>query len=185
MGKVIEADEQLMAEVALDRREPLGTLIRRYACPLLTFIERMIGNRHRSEELFQEVFLAVWVERRRYEFPRPFRAWLFGIALNKCRNEFRRHRPLSVPLNEQLAISAAPVATAPDDAAIATETALIVQTAVARLPDQQRLVVVLHVWNGLSYGEIAGIMERSESTVRSNMFQALTSLRQFLEPRMR
>jgi RNA polymerase sigma-70 factor (ECF subfamily) len=185
MGKTIEADEHLMAQVALDRREPLGTLIRRYACPLLTFIERMIGNRHRSEELFQEVFLAVWIQRRSYDFPRPFRAWLLGIALNKCRNEFRRHGPPAVSLDEQTAVSAARVATAPDVAAIATETAAIIQTAVGRLPEQQRLVVVLRVWNGLSYVEIANIMERTESTIRSDMFHALASLRKYLEPRMR
>ena len=69
-------------------------LIRRHASRLLTYIQRMIGDRHRSEELFQEVFLAVWSKRRQYKFPRPFRAWLFGIATNQCRSEFRKARPV-------------------------------------------------------------------------------------------
>lgn len=67
-----ERDEWLMAQLALGKRDHLEPLIRRYANPLLTFIQRMIGDRHRSEELFQEVFLAVWVKRRQYQFPRPF-----------------------------------------------------------------------------------------------------------------
>src|SRR5262249_32494482 len=48
MGKVVETDEQLMAQVAQSGREALGILLRRYANPLLTFIRRMIGDRHRS-----------------------------------------------------------------------------------------------------------------------------------------
>ena len=73
----------------------------------------------------------------------------------------------------------------PDEAAVATETASIVQTAVARLPEQQRMVVVLRTWNGLSYRAIAQIMERAESTVRSEMFHGLAAMRKYLEPRLR
>jgi RNA polymerase sigma-70 factor (ECF subfamily) len=185
MGKVVETDEQLMAQVAQNCREPLGILLRRFASPLLTFIQRMVGDRHRSEELFQEVFLAVWTERRRYQYPRPFRAWLYGIALNKCRNDFRRHRSFRLTPTESIPLVVAAGAGGPAEAAVATETAAIVQAAVARLPEQQRMVVVLRVWNGLPYFEIAKILERAESTVRSEMFHALASLRKFLEPRLR
>jgi RNA polymerase sigma-70 factor (ECF subfamily) len=185
MAKAVEPDEQLMAQVARDQREPLAVLLRRYGSPLLTFIQRMIGDRHRSEELFQEVFLAVWISRRQYAFPRPFRAWLFGIALNKCRGEFRNARPSAVSFDEQRQLGATPQPAGPDDAAIAVETAAIVQTAVMRLPEQQRQAVVLRVWNGLSYAEIADIMQRAESTVRSDMFHGLAALRKYLEPRLR
>jgi RNA polymerase sigma-70 factor (ECF subfamily) len=185
MGKLVETDEQLMAQVAQNVREPIGILLRRYASPLLTFIQRMVGDRHRSEELFQEVFLAVWTERRRYEFPRPFRAWLYGIAFNKCRNDFRRHRSFRLTPPEALPLVVATGATGPAEAAVATETAAIVQAAVERLPEAQRTVVVLRVWNGLPYFEIANILDRTESTVRSEMFHALASLRKFLEPRLR
>src|SRR6266851_1783579 len=82
-------EEWLMAQVARGKREALEPLIRRYASPLLTFIQQMIRDRHRSEELFQEVFLAVWVKRRQYAFPRPFKAWLYAIAVNKCRASLR------------------------------------------------------------------------------------------------
>lgn len=62
-----EPDERLMQQVALGQRDPLEVLLRRYASPLLTFIQRMIGDRHRAEELFQEVFLAVWIRRGAYD----------------------------------------------------------------------------------------------------------------------
>ena len=91
-----ERDEWLMAQLARGEREYLEPLVRRYASPLLTFIRRMIGDRHRSEELFQEVFLAVWTKREQYQFPRSFRAWLFGIAVNKCRADYRSQPACSI-----------------------------------------------------------------------------------------
>src|SRR5262245_49892609 len=62
-----ERDEWLMGQVALGKRECLEPLVRRYASPLLTFIRRMVGDAHRSEELFQDVFLAVWNKRTQYQ----------------------------------------------------------------------------------------------------------------------
>jgi RNA polymerase sigma-70 factor (ECF subfamily) len=181
-----ERDEWLMAQLARGKREYLEPLVRRYANSLLTFIRRMIGDRHRSEDLFQEVFLAVWTKRDQYEFPRSFRAWLFGIAVNKCRAEYRTHAATSVvSLVDDPPAFARTSDASPVDAAIATETADLIATAVARLPDQQRAAVVLRIWNGLSYAEIAESVGRSEATVRSNMHHALAALRKILEPRLR
>ena len=65
-----DRDEDLMANVALGQRAPLEILVRRHGSALLTFIRRMVGDPHRSEELFQDVFLAVWRKRQQYQFPR-------------------------------------------------------------------------------------------------------------------
>ncbi len=172
-----------MANVAQGQRELLEPLVRRYASPLLTFIRRMVGDVHRSEELFQEVFLSVWAKRRQYRFPRPFKAWLYAIALNKCRADFRV-RPLPT---QEVHDGLAPVSTGPtpDESAISTETATLVSSAVMQLPPQQRSVVVLRIWDELSYAEIATAVGRSEGTVRSNMHHGLASMRKFLEPRLK
>jgi RNA polymerase sigma-70 factor (ECF subfamily) len=178
MDQAHEPDERLMQQVAQGRAEPLSVLLRRYSTPLLTFLRRMSGDHHRSEELFQETFLAVWAGRKKYQYPRPFRPWLFGIAQNKCRAEYRRAGARPVALDEE----AVPTAGGPSpvEAAIATETAALVEKAVLELPAQQRTVVVLRVWNGFSYAEIADALERTESAVRSNMFHGLGTLRKSL-----
>lgn len=178
-------DEKLMRQVALGKREQLGVLLRRYASGLLTFIGRMIGDPHRSEELFQEVFLAVWSRRRKYRYPRPFRSWLFGIAANKCRADFRRKAPLpAADAGTSPVESLAAAGPSPVEAAVASETATIVAAAVAQLPPGQRTVVVLRVWNGLSYRQIGEIVDRTEATVRSHMFHGLAAMRRYLEPRL-
>src|SRR3954451_5392333 len=93
-------DEDVMAEVALGQSQRLEQLVRRHATPLLTFIRRLVGDRHHSEEIFQDVFLAVWTKRHQYEFPRSFKNWLYAIALNKCRARHRSRVLVSVPLAE-------------------------------------------------------------------------------------
>jgi RNA polymerase sigma-70 factor (ECF subfamily) len=177
-------DEELMMRVAAGNREAMGPLVRRYASPLLTFIRRMTGDWHRAEELFQEAFLAVWQHRGRYEYPRPFRPWLFGIAMNKCRADFRS---LSVTelLQDWLNMPLEADDPTPAEAAIAVETATLVAQGVATLPPKQRAVLVLRLWNGLEYAEIAAALDRTESTIRSQMFRALAAMRRYLEPRMR
>lgn len=180
-----ERDEWLMAKVAEGRREYVEPLVRRYANPLLTFIRRMVGDAHRSEELFQEVFLAVWRKRRQYRFPRPFKSWVFTIAANKCRAAHRRkHLVAAAPLQDDSRTGPAGVEPTPSENAMATETADMVATAVTLLPPQQRTVLVLRIWQNLSYAEIAEIVGRSEATVRSNMHHALAAMRKHLEPRL-
>jgi len=169
--------------VARGQRDCLEALVRRHATRLLTFIERMIGNRHRAEELFQEVFLTVWIKRYQYEYPRPFKSWLFAIAANRCHAETRgRHPVASLEEADWVPASSAP---SPEETAVATETAALVASAVTLLPVLQRTVVVLRVWEGMSYAEIAETLGRTEATVRSHMHHGLTALRKYLEPRLR
>lgn len=173
-----------MAQVADGKRDLMEPLVRRYANSLLTFIRRMIGDHHRSEELFQEVFLAVWLKRRRYQFPRPFKAWLFAIALNRCRADFRKRRPvLTLDYNEADPAADNPKQS-PPDVLVSHETAHLVAQAVAQLPTQQRTVMVLRVWHELPYAEIAAVVGRSEATVRSHMHHGLLALKKILEPRL-
>jgi RNA polymerase sigma-70 factor, ECF subfamily len=177
-----ERDEWLMAQVALGKRDFLEPLIRRYASPLLTFIQRMTGDAHKSEDVFQEVFLAVWAKRSKYQFPRPFRSWLYAIAVNQCHALARKRPFASAPFSEDSAGAVA--GPSPADTVIATETAALVAAAVAQLPTQQRAVVALRVWNGLSYAEIADALDRTEATVRSHMHHGLAAMRRYLEPRI-
>ncbi|HEX4141949.1 MAG TPA: sigma-70 family RNA polymerase sigma factor [Pirellulales bacterium] len=176
-------DEWFMGQVAQGKRECLGPLLHRHAAGLLTFIQRMVGNHHQSEELFQEVCLAVWTHSRSYQPPRSFKSWLFGIAVKKCRAEYRKQAFWIGRAKQEPTMLTDPAAT-PLDAAIQGETARLVADAVAQLPLAQRTVLVLRAWNHLSYPEIAEIVGRSEVTVRSHMFHGLASLRKYLEPRM-
>ena len=175
-----ERDEWLMAQVALGRQDALEILLRRYASPLLTFIRRMIGDHHRSEELFQEVFLAIWQKRHQYKMTLSFRGWLYAIALNTCRAEFRRVR-LTCRVLQQDEVSSPGGCGPAGELLISTEDSTLVLSALRRLPMNQRAVAVLRIWSGLSYAEIAAALGRREGTVRAHMHHALISLRECME----
>jgi len=72
----------------------------------------------------------------------------------------------------------------PAEAAVSAETANLVAAAVAQLPPQQRMVVLLRTFSGLSFAEIGQAIGRSEVTARSHMHHALCGMRRYLEPRM-
>ena len=174
-----------MGQVARGKREQLDILVRRYASPLLTFITRMTGDNHLAEEVFQEVFLIVWKKRRQYNENLAFKPWLYRIAVNKCREKYRVKK---IPISHSCPDEKSPVFVSndplPNEIAVAAETSIMVNEAVATLPEKQRAVLVLRVWSKMPYSDIAEILGRSEGTVRSNMHHALAALRVYLEPRM-
>lgn len=176
-------DAVLMREAALGDRGSFEKLVRRHANGLLTFIAGTIGNRHLGEELFQEVVLTVWQKRQQYDYPRPFKPWLYKIAINRCRLEFRRAPPRTAELPvENLVASSEP---SPVEAAIGVETQAAVKFAVSQLGARQRVVVVLRIWNDLPYREIAEILGVAEATARAYMFHALNAMRKQLETRLK
>ena len=178
-----QSDEWLMGQVVSGKRDCLESLVRRYATPLLTYLTRMCGDRHRAEELVQEVFLAVWTKRKTYKLNKQFKAWLYTIATNKCRSAFRgaKGKPMA-SLDDAVGFSPPEENAGPMEAAVGVESAHIVTAAVAALPEQQRMVVTLRIWGGMSYAEIAASAGRTEATIRSHMHRALQSLRESLTP---
>jgi RNA polymerase sigma-70 factor (ECF subfamily) len=173
-----EGDEELMRSTAAGDAAALEQLVGRYATALFSFFVRLSGKRHQAEELFQEAFLLVWTKRRLYEFPRPFRPWLFALALNLWRAQVRQ-RPPPTPL---AAVDVLDPGTPPDAGAEAEETASLVARAVLALPPRQREVVILRIWEELPYARIASIVGVPEATARSHMRLALAALRTQLSP---
>jgi RNA polymerase sigma-70 factor (ECF subfamily) len=177
-----DGDEAVMALVARGQSHKLEALIRRHATSLFGFIRRLVGDRHRSEELFQEVFLTVWTKRSQYTFPRSFKNWLYAIALNKCRALFRDRSRGQVSLNGHDVMANADIS--PIDAVLADETADTVGRALLTLPTQQRAVVTLRIWENMPYARIATIVDCSEATARSHMHLGLRELRRVLQPQL-
>lgn len=171
-----EPDELLMAQVAKGRGESLEPLVRRYTVPLVSFLHRMTGKYDRAEDLFQETFLAVWRKRATYQFPRPFKPWVYAVALNTCRAEFRGREDFEM-LPTDVAVSDP---SDPVEKSIATETSTRIAKVIELMPPIQRAVVAMRIWDGLGYPEIAEAIGRSEATVRSHMSHGLAELRKAL-----
>ena len=168
------SDEHLMLEVRGGARPAFEALFARYRDVVWRFYRRRIADPGRAEELVQDVFVAILEGARRYEPRAAFRTYLFGIAYNLLLAE-RRTEKRSVARNETDPL--------PDDVGSATpdvEGALWVRRALSTLEPEDREIVMLREYEGLSYAEIADVMQLPLNTVRSRLFRARTHLRDVL-----
>jgi RNA polymerase sigma-70 factor, ECF subfamily len=164
------SDEALMLAVKAGSRPDFEALFERYKEAVWRFYRRRLDDPGRAEELVQDVFLAILQGARRYEPRAAFRTYLFGIAYNLLLAERRSSvRRCAEPLPDDLA------STAPD-----AEGALWVRRALATLEPEQREIVMLREYEGLSYLEIAHVMQLPLNTVRSRLFRARMDLRDAL-----
>lgn len=173
-------------------------LVGRFERPLFRFLLQLTGDAHLAEDLFQETFLRLHRARGSYDPAQPLKPYLYRIALNTVHDARARAaaRPATVSLDQlpsrarqQAADDAGPplqeriTAAAPDpgEDCQRAETRLQVRTALAALPDMEREVVVLRVFEGLTFPEIARVTDTPVATAKSRMLYALRRLRPVLE----
>jgi RNA polymerase sigma-70 factor (ECF subfamily) len=177
-----ESDEALMAAYVAGDRRAFERLFARMAPRVHGFFVRSFGDRALADELLQMTFLKLHQARATYRPDARVRPWLFAIAANVRGDELRRRYRRAEALDEdklERADEAQALAQARDaDAALDdTERAEAVRAALARLPESQRVVVVMHRYEGLTFGEIAKAVGASEGAVRVRAFRAYEALR--------
>lgn len=168
------------------------TLVEIHQFSVIGTIAKMLGAPWEAEDLAQHVFLRVWNSASRYQPNAKFTTWLFTILRNLVYNETRRRRRKPTVSIEERAESGyqvsadnhsfLPESILPDEQALQTELEEAVDKAIQRLPEKQRIALVLRRHQELPYLEIARIMSVSEPAVKSLLFKARTRLRSSLQP---
>jgi RNA polymerase sigma-70 factor (ECF subfamily) len=156
-------DEELLGRVAAGDEPALAALLQRYERPLSRFLHRHTGGRD-VDDLFQESWLRVVRHAQRFDVRQRFSTWLFQIAVNLCRDWFRRQRPVA---EDTVEVAAAPI---PIDERLDAEKLLML------LPEAHREVVILRYFHDLSEEEIARIVDCPKGTVKSRLHNALARL---------
>jgi RNA polymerase sigma-70 factor (ECF subfamily) len=182
------SDIELMLRVKHGDREAFSLLVQRHRKPLINFIYRFTSDPGESEDLAHEVFIKIFQSASRYEPKAAFSTWLYRIATNLALNYLRDHRPQRVTSldggseeeqdrsRSELRDKAALV----EDQLLAQERVRQIREALAALPENQRLAVVLTKYQGLSLKETAEVMKCSEVAVKSLIFRAYAALREKL-----
>lgn len=169
-------DEALMAAYVLEEdRSAYETLFRRYAPRLRGFFLRSVGDEQVALDLVQKTFLHVHRARKDFRQGSRFKPWLYTIATNVKRELYRRRRRKP---ETSLDPDQHPMPTSQPEASTATERA--VRRALQQLPDGQREVVMLHWYEGWSFGEIAEMVGASRSAVKVRAHRAYKVLRDIL-----
>src|SRR5215212_483594 len=178
------SDEDLMRRTQLNNdRQAFSLLYERYSASVLSYLYRMLGNLEDVESIGQEVFLRAFRFAPTYRYPQKFSTWLFTITRNLAINQSRRRKRSPIrnitELNlEGVDISGDPyqvAAKATDDLEKREEIAQVLK-ALDELPTDQKEVIVLGVFQDLSYAEIEDITGTKAVTLRSRMFHGLKRL---------
>ena len=157
-------------------------LVERHQRLVAGTVARMLGNNSDVEDIAQQVFVRVWKSAKRYVPRAKFTTWLLKITRNLVFNELRRRsRHAQLPLQVDSEEEERPIkdeqARAPDALLLEQELQRAIETAIAQLPETQRMAVVLRRYNELSYEQIADVLGQSVPAVKSLLFRARTELR--------
>jgi RNA polymerase sigma-70 factor (ECF subfamily) len=186
---MIRSDVQLMLDVKAGDEASFDFLLQKYRMPLVNFLYRMVRDTATAEDLAQEVFLRVYRARKQYSPSAKFTTWLFRIATNLALNSVRdnRYHKLETSLDAPVEEDEAPMQLRSpemriDEHLLEQARSEFIRRAIFSLPEKQRAAVLLHKYEEMDYGEIAKIMECSESALKSLLFRAYETLRVQLAP---
>jgi len=176
--------------------EAFTQLVKTYQDRLVGIFHHLLNDQEAAEDLAQDVFLRVYRARHGYEPTAKFSTWLFRIANNLASNTRRsKGRRKEVPLNVR---DSGPLGPRPQEKLVAEKSALLptrqldrrelqanVRSAMETLNERQRIAVLLHKFEGMSYADIGATMEMSSAAVKSLLSRARENLRTKLEPYVR
>lgn len=177
-----QSDAHLLAAYRSGDTEALGELVEKYKRPLFGFILRFSNGREEADEVFQEVWVRAIKNMDGYR-QKSLLSWLFRIAHNLMIDRIRQNRHFlsldtsandaGVPLSEQIAA----LHIGPDGETGGRDIGRRIETAVEKLPVEQREVFWLRMQADLSFKEIAKIQKCSINTALARMQYAVSKLR--------
>ena len=177
-------DEELVEACLAGEESAFDVLLGRWEKRIRGAIYRLVGSDEEARDLCQEAFLKAYKSLRSFKREARFSSWLYQIALNLCRDRMRRRRGKTmVSLDELEEGGAAMPVAGPTafDLLQERDTSRLVAQAVESLPDEQREVIILKEYQGLTFLEIAQVLDVPISTVKTRLYRGLDQLRSRLE----
>ncbi|MGA3096858.1 MAG: sigma-70 family RNA polymerase sigma factor [Bryobacteraceae bacterium] len=174
-------DADLIRHAARGAVEAYNLLVSRWEKRVYNYLLRLTSNREDALDLAQDVFLKAYQNLRKLEDPGRFGPWLYRIAHNEAYSMFRRRRP-ETDVDELEPEGVGGGITVGGSSVFPIELSLAVSAALTRLSPEQREAVVLKVYQGFKFDEMAEILSCPVSTVKSRLYTALELLKVELAP---
>ena len=168
-------DRDLIAKARRGSVDAYNVLVSRWERRVFNYLRRLVGDREDALDLSQDVFLKAYQNLRKLDDPAKFAGWLFRIAHNEAYSLLRKNRP-----DGELAVE--PRSGDASARMYPMELTLAVQGALARLSEDQREAVLLKIYQGFKFEEMAEILDCPVSTIKSRLYTALDLLKQTLAP---
>jgi RNA polymerase sigma-70 factor (ECF subfamily) len=172
-------DKQLVERVQKGDRNAFDLLVLKYQHKILSLVARYVHDSDEVQDVAQEAFIKAYRALPGFRGDSAFYTWLYRIAINTAKNHLvsRSRRPpgTDVDLDDATYLDGGePLrdVDTPENRLFGEELHRLVTAALENLPDELRTAVTLREFDGLSYEEIAAVMECPVGTVRSRIFRA-------------
>jgi RNA polymerase sigma-70 factor, ECF subfamily len=183
-------ETELVTELQAGSETAFDWLVNHYHAPVYNLILGMLGDTADSADAAQEVFLKAFKGIRSFRQGSSLKTWLYRIAIREALNHrrwFKRHLQKNISIDAEPDEGCAPMeiedlAATPFDQLAAHEIQAAVQGALQKVPDVFRSAVILRDLEGLSYEEVAEVLECSVGTVKSRILRGRRALKDLLEP---
>lgn len=175
-----------LAQRRATRREAMGVLYERFRSRVYNVALRIVGSHDTAADVLQDVFVLLFRKIHRFKARAVFASWIYRITVNASLDQLRRQRRSPRCAGTASILEAGddrPDISSPEHHAILRDLEMHVQEALQELSERLRIVVVLRYLEGLSYAEIAEILDCSIGTVKSRLNRAHTALRRELAAR--
>ena len=185
MGKAIHRlinEAELFSGLARGDERCFDAIYNHYANRLFPFVDKMVRSRSLSEEIVQDIFVQLWINRHLLENVQYPTAYLFNIAANKTLTYLKKIAG-SKKLVDKIAAGYKDYDNDTEEQLILRESARIIEMAVAQLPQQRRLIWELSRNEGLTHQQIADKLGISTSTVNNQLGHAMQQVRTFMNNR--
>jgi len=185
-----EADQALVERVQAGDKQAFGLLVAKYQRKLMRLVMRLVRDAAEAEDVVQEAFIKAYRALPAFRGESAFYTWLYRIGVNTAKNWLiaqGRRAPTSTEVDSEEAESyedgelLRDVDT-PERLLMSKQIAETVNAAMTMLPEELRTAITLREIDGLSYEEIAQVMDCPIGTVRSRIFRAREAIAQKLRP---
>lgn len=185
-----KAEDQLLVErVQRGDKRAFDLLVSKYQRKILALVGRFVRDTTEVEDVTQEAFIKAYRALPRFRGDSAFYTWLYRIAINTAKNHLvaRGRRPPSVDVDHEEAMffesdHALKSNTTPENTLLSEELGRCVDVAIDELPADLRTALVLREFDGLSYEDIAEVMDCPVGTVRSRIFRARDAIDKVIRP---
>lgn len=175
-------ESELFAELANGSERAFETIYHHYIKRLGPFVDKMVRSPELAEEIVQDIFVHLWVNRGLLAEVKYPTSYLFNIATNKTLNYLKKIAN-NEKLMDQIASRSTELSNETEERIILRESAEIIEMAIAALPEQRKLIYHLSRNEGLTHEQIAERLNISKNTVKNQLVTALKSIRTFTEQR--
>jgi len=183
-------EAELVTELQAGSETAFDWLVTHYHGPVYNLILGMLGDTADSADAAQEVFLKAFKGIQKFRQGSSLKTWLYRIAIREALNHrrwFKRHLQKNVSIDAEPDEACAPIdledmGATPFDQLAAQEIQVAVQGALLEIPEVFRSAVILRDLEGLSYEEVAEVLDVSVGTVKSRILRGRRALKEILEP---